>query len=200
MINHEYQCIFIHIQRTAGSSLEYLIDGRHWWGKELRHEKHLLASQARKLYAPYWDSYFKFSFVRNPWSRMVSMLRWGAFLGVTEENGHLNISKYKKTYGFPLTVEFDTRFHKKSAIPKGGEGCAYSNILDEELDFIGKYENLEEDSNVVFRTIGLNQQMAFNKPQKSYDSLSYHPYYTEKTRRDIEVMYKNDLVKYGYEF
>ena len=158
MINHKHKCIFIHIQRTAGSSLEAIIDGKDWWEtKELQPQKHLLASQSKKLYKEHWNDYFKFSIVRNPWARMVSMLRpWGFF--VKEEAGLLNISEYKNRYGFPATTEFDTRFHNKADIPIGKEGFGYSNILDEEMDFIGKYENLEEDTRFIFKSINLNKK------------------------------------------
>ena len=154
MINHKYKCIFIHIQRTAGSSIENKIDDKNWWSdKDLRPYKHLLASQAKKIYSQHWNDYFKFSIVRNPWARMVSMLQFSPFLGVTERGGLLNISGYKKKYGFPATVEYDSRFHQKKDIPEGCEGSAYSNILDEELDFIGSYENLEKDAQFIFNTI-----------------------------------------------
>ena len=130
---------------------------------------------------------------------MVSMLRpWGFF--VKEEAGLLNISEYKNRYGFPATTEFDTRFHNKADIPIGKEGFGYSNILDEEMDFIGKYENLEEDTRFIFKSINLNKKFIFNKTPKPYDSVNYQSYYNDKTREEVEYMYKHDIVKYNYEF
>ncbi|MDF2620749.1 MAG: uncharacterized protein K0S00_3408 [Xanthobacteraceae bacterium] len=54
MISHQYKCIFVHIQRCAGTSIEVWIDGADFWYKE-PNNKHLLASQAKELYAAYWD-------------------------------------------------------------------------------------------------------------------------------------------------
>ena len=65
MISHKYKCIFIHIPRTAGTFTELLIDGKDWWVPKgygsFRQEKHIIASQAKKIYKDYWDEYFKFS-------------------------------------------------------------------------------------------------------------------------------------------
>tara|TARA_R110000824_G_scaffold67527_2_gene174973 strand:+ start:3609 stop:4232 length:624 start_codon:yes stop_codon:yes gene_type:complete len=202
MISHKYKCIFIHIQRTAGGAIESQIDGKDWWSdKNLRPHKHLLASQAKKIYSEYWKDYFKFSIVRNPWARMVSMLQFASSLGLREHNGLLEISEYKKKYGFPATVEYDPRFHHKKDIPKGCEGSAYSNILDEELDFIGSYENLEKDAQFIFNTIGANKKLEFRKPQNTiYNSTNYQPHYSNETREDITTMYKNDILKHEYAF
>jgi len=72
MISHELKCIFIHIPRTAGSSIERALINDDWWNVD-RKTKHLIANQAKKLYSEYWNDYFKFSFVRDPYSRMLSL-------------------------------------------------------------------------------------------------------------------------------
>jgi hypothetical protein len=76
MINHKYKFIFLHIPRTGGTSIEKALFGQDWWGVHPP-SKHLTAHMAKQIYAPYWQDYFKFTFVRNPWDRMVSMLKYG---------------------------------------------------------------------------------------------------------------------------
>ena len=196
MINHKYKCIFIHIQRTAGSHIERIIDGKDWWDKTLRQEKHLIASQARELYRDHWNYYFKFSIVRNPWERIVSCLKFANHFGLKVIDGKINLSDYKKKYEFPNTVEYDQRFFKKTEIPQGTIGNGYSNILNEKLDFIASYDNLEDDMNFIFNKIKLNKKFKF-KQGKSQD---YKKYFTEESKSDIELIYKNDLKKYNYIF
>lgn len=75
MIDHKTKCIFVHIQRTGGTAIEKLFIKNDMWLSGRPNHKHLLASQAKKLYKDYWNDYFKFSFVRDPWSRTVSMLQ-----------------------------------------------------------------------------------------------------------------------------
>ena len=68
MISHEHRAIFVHIQKTGGESVTSA------FGQSNRlAEKHVSAQELRTLYGQaVWNSYFKFSIVRNPWDRLVS--------------------------------------------------------------------------------------------------------------------------------
>jgi hypothetical protein len=159
MISHELKCIFIHIPRTAGSSIEQTLVGKDWWQIE-RKTKHLVASQAKKLYSEYWNDYFKFSFVRDPYSRMVSLAThfWTyyrlPFKGVLTDQ---HINEYKNLFGTSILIEHDWRFYKREEVinEKHRENCVYGNILDEPIDYIGKFETLEEDFNNISNILGV---------------------------------------------
>ena len=143
------------------------------------------------------------SMVRNPWARMVSMLRYekSKHFGVHLVDGKLNIDLYKKNYGFPCSLEYDHRYVKKETLPQATEGFGYSNILDEELDFVGRYENLEEDFSFIFKQIGLDHAAAFKKGENPlYDSTNYGKYFTDTTEKEVERMYHYDIMKYNYSF
>ena len=109
MISHKHKCIFVHIQRCAGTSMEEKILGYDVWkSPHLINEipemyaKHANASQLKALYPEYWDEYFKFSFVRNPWERMVSMAKsYGGHYNVKINDDKLNVSGYKKKIRIP---------------------------------------------------------------------------------------------------
>jgi hypothetical protein len=157
MISHEYRCIFIHIQRCAGSSIEAWIAGRDWWQIE-KNTKHLLASQAKQLYAEYWPRYFKFAFVREPVGRTLSMLKYAKYYGLRRRPLiGFDFEEYHQRFGTQVVLEHDYRFYQRASLLRDvhGPGCVYSNILDEELDFIGSVESLEEDLAVVARQIGM---------------------------------------------
>src|SRR5262245_23839746 len=71
LISQNPPFLFIHIQKTGGTSLERVLRASCPDVKQLcgRHDHALSAS--KRLDANY-HRYFKFAFVRNPWERLVS--------------------------------------------------------------------------------------------------------------------------------
>ena len=203
MISHELKCIFIHIPRTAGSSIERTLVGEDWWNVD-RKTKHLIASQAKKLYSEYWNDYFKFSFVRDPYSRMLSMTTFDnirkiyyrdtvSFTGIITDQ---HINEYKKLFGTPILIEHDYRFYKKEEVENEThrENCVYGNILDEPIDYIGKFETLEEDFKNICNTLGLREKKLgkFNHSPTRGHSLS------AEAKTLINELYDKDFLKYNY--
>jgi hypothetical protein len=202
MISHKYKCIFVHIPRTAGTAIEKWICGDDWWYIE-KETKHLLASQAKKIYREYWDSYFKFSFVRNPWDRMVSCLGAYEDFFKISYNNFLNFDGYKKEFGYPVTIENDYRFSKRNEIllEKHQEHCVYLNILDEKLDFIGRFESLQKDTEFIKDRLKIEKDFPFKvKEGASKRKNNYQDYYDKKAREDVENLFGKDLKKFGYKF
>ena len=202
MISHELKCIFIHIPRTAGSSIERTLVGKDWWQIE-RKTKHLIASQAKKLYSEYWNDYFKFSFVRDPYSRMLSMTTFDnmrkiyygdtvPFAGIITDQ---HINEYKKLFGTPILIEHDYRFYKREEVENEThrENCVYGNILDEPIDYIGKFETLEEDFKNICNTLGLREK----ELGKFGHSPHGHSLSLEATVL-INKLYEEDFLKFNY--
>ena len=216
MICHKHKCILVHIQRCGGTSMEEAIVGYNLWDSEEHcREKHLLASQAKALYADYWDDYFKFSFVRNPWDRMVSMAKsypgtWNVKLDKSQKPAKLlsddGFKGYKHRFGYPLTIERDRRFYRKANLTsdRHTEKAVYLNLLDEDLNFIGRFENLEEDFAYVAKTIGLDSlelpEVITERKNHKAGGFHYSEYYTQETKENVADLYKKDIEHFGYQF
>lgn len=198
MISHRYKCIFIHIPRTAGTSVEHWIGGADWWNVEPR-SKHLLASQARSLYRPYWDDYFKFSIVRDPIDRMLSCLQYGEHFGISiDQENRISLDGYYRRFGSDIIIEHDHRFYERAGLisERHIPGSVYGNILDETLDFVARYENLERDLRIVGETIGLplTAFIRSERSQRKVESADLHPI----SLCEIEKIFRHDFERFGY--
>jgi len=198
MISHKYQCIFVHIQRCAGTSIENWVVGDDWWNIEAE-TKHLFASQARKIYADVWDRYYKFAFVRHPVDRMISCLEYGDHFGLSYGHEGFSFSGYHEKFGDNIVIELDHRFSRRDDLitHRHEPGAVYGNILDERLDFIGRVENLHEDLKVVARAIGKSDPFDFHVG-KSVWPVAGAQYLSDADIMYIEAMHRNDMVQFSY--
>lgn len=204
MISHEYKCIFIHIPRTGGTSIEAEIVGKNWWTVSPE-TKHLTASQAKKIYQTYWDDYFTFSFIRNPWDRCVSLTTYPElFYGTTNKSiSLLHINNYKQLFGYPVVVEHDRRFYNIEEVRKAShvENAIYSNILDAPMDFVGRFEELHDSFEYICNSIGKkNTPLPMLNPSTHRNGPGYRQYYDEELCRAVADLYEADIKGFNYRF
>jgi hypothetical protein len=130
----------------------------------------------------YWDDYFKFAFVRNPYDRAVSWYEYRK----RPEAGH-------PTRG----LSFEDFL---------GHGplwrACYELICDEScnvlVDYVGRYENLEGDVSDVMKTLGLPFG-GLPRLNGSPSRRDYREYFTDDVRELLPDNYKMDLKVFGYE-
>jgi hypothetical protein len=208
MINHELKCIFIHIPRTGGSSIEQWLQGKDQWNIN-KETKHLTSLQAKHIYKDYWDEYYKFSIVRNPYNRVVSTLQQADFYGVDIIEGVISLERYKKKFGYPLTIENDTRFSKWNDVYQMAQDkqskltarCVYGNLLSENIDKVFRFEELKEAVKEISQILGL-KPASFPHIQ----SRVHIDYQVEKTPEKFKLMsiknindvYWADFDRFGY--
>lgn len=91
--HHLSRYVFIHINKTAGSSIEQAL--------ELRFEHKTAIEKRSELGSRRWDRPFKFCFVRNPWDRVLSHYSYRVKTNQTGlGNGHLGFNKWVRVaYG-----------------------------------------------------------------------------------------------------
>jgi hypothetical protein len=162
MICHHYKCVFIHIPKNAGQSIEHAfldLMGLTWETRApllLRSNdkpelgpprlSHLTARQyveCKYISPDLFEAYFKFAFVRNPWDRMVSMYKWHSYNRIC-------------TFKDFVFREFENdlwRTKRWFVCPQTDYLCdASGNLI---VDFVGRYENLQSDFNHVCEQLGL---------------------------------------------
>jgi hypothetical protein len=199
VISYENRCIFIHIPRCAGTSVETWITGRDWWQVEPE-TKHLIASQAKRLYGDYWNRYYKFAIVRDPFDRMISCLKYAEHFGLSfnDERGFC-FDKYHDLFGETSVIEHDHRFYKRASLVRECHKphSVYGNILDEPLNFIARFENLANDMREVQRAIGCREQFAIQIEKSAPRTLAKNDL-LDRDLTQISEMFRADLETFSY--
>jgi hypothetical protein len=218
----------VHIPRTGGSSIETVfldLRGLTWQRRRAlllsrndrpdrgpRRLAHLCASEYVSCgYLPQreFDAYYKFAFVRNPWSRLVSEYKFRL--------------KYHR-YSFQEFIF--------SHFPNPGWTDFYSHIrpqtdflFDEKgvqlVDFIGRFEKLQQDFDIVCSRLGIPERPLPHIRQEAHLKLRwghvkernnlwrrywhkdkpYERFY--KTKDMVELVgriYRSDIDAFGYKF
>ncbi|WP_170984239.1 sulfotransferase family 2 domain-containing protein [Rhodoligotrophos defluvii] len=133
-----------------------------------------------------WRSYYKFAFDRNVYDRQVSWY-------------HYRTKSPKSARRWP---DFET-FLARSPRARVDNYEIYTIGGKLAVDFIGHYENLDEDLRTVMRAIGLPApgELPFAKRGvRPESSRAYRSYYTERTRAWVESWYQGELALFGHEF
>ena len=155
------ESIFIHIPKSAGMSISFALYGEDPWHHSISDYEPLGRAKLRK--------YFKFSFVRNPFERIVSTYCY-SFLQ-KEKNPSTSVS-FVADYGSlndfvldwltPKNVEGHYFFRPQAHYIKNSDGSIG-------VDYVGRYETIEEDFRFVSERLGLSVKLPFRNSSKVFD-------------------------------
>lgn len=190
MISDKHRFIFVHINKTGGTSIEKVFEDSA--DKKNVQFKHEGASFYRKHFPGKFRNYFKFAFVRNPWDWMVSRYHWS--------RDHQKV----------LDCSFPEFLHRL----KAGTQVSRANWLTMDtylapqferlcvdgvmaMDFVGRFENLAADFDKVCSHLHMQATLPHVFKTKHAD---YTEYYDEETKAIVEELYATDIAAFGYQF
>lgn len=180
--------IFIHINKTAGTSIGRAIG--------LAAKNHLTAKEIiAKTGRQDWNTAYKFTFVRNPWDKVVSLYEYRYRKNKTEiaSRGITFTQWLSLTHGQdpdPFYYQNIKSFQPQVEWLKDDEG----NIT---TDFIGKFESIRTDFEKIKQAIGTKAELPH---LNATDRSNYKDYYTDETREIVAAWYHEDIKFLGYTF
>ncbi|MDX1642965.1 MAG: sulfotransferase family 2 domain-containing protein [Thermoanaerobaculia bacterium] len=216
MINHRHRFICIDIPRVASRSLYLSLQpGTTYLADDLgipylEEVRGKAKARIARLEPEVWREYYKFAFVRNPWSRAVSMwwfLETGAVRTrlpaavaslpfVLRSDRRRFLRFLKKIPGY-LSDDREDYFHERWHVAPQHE-----HLIDPQgelaLDFVGRFEHLQRDFDFVCRQVGLDARR-LEHVHKSRCRL-YTDYYDEEAKDLVAQIYARDVETFGYAF
>lgn len=186
--------IYIHIPKVAGISIANAlgITEEHKWHVPLTYYQAALNKKE-------FDSYFKFSFVRNPWDRAFSAYKFLYNGGLSQRDEEITtmIRSYRSYEDFitrwlsPETCRILLHFAPMSDFLMTKHG----NVS---MDFIGRFESLEQDYNTLSQKLRYGESLPHKN--SSPDKIKYKDIYTPKMIDKIATVYARDLLEFGYTY
>jgi len=210
MISKKYKFIFSHIPKCGGTSILdffYIKDKTHSIRKYDKLGEHKTFKEYQKKFSSKFKSYFKFCFVRNPFDRCVSLY----YFRKKRANELSKLNEILPAH-WPNINEIN-KYSFKDMVKKSLEdnnpntqylevGCRddwwLSDEIVQKVNFIGRFENLQEDFDIICDKIGIARQQLPHKNATKHKH--YTEYYDEETKSIVAKKYRKDIEYFGYEF
>ena len=178
-INKKYKCAFIHIPKTGGTTIEILLFGSN---KKNPNAEHLSIDNYSRFY-----DFFIFSFVRNPYTRIISVYNY-------YKNGGDKSEKDKKLLNKECNLNNFLEFHNKNNMFHLKSQHSFLK-KSKNINYIAKFENFEKELNKILKIINFKQTNSIQKHRKT----NYIDYLIKPTLIDkINNIYKDDFKYYNY--
>lgn len=195
MISHSLKCIFVHIPKCAGSSIN----------QELNLKSVGFSGHSPMSYHSEYSDYLSFTFVRNPYDRVVSAYKYFRKL----KPGHRWYKRNSIISDAANEMDFNDFVHHINdfmKLMKREEGSFESGIhfqpfhyfIDQPVKHIGRFENIQRDFIKIRRFLDLPLKPL--RKTNSTNNLNYRELYIEETKNLVYNIYQEDIKKYNYEF
>ena len=222
LMSHKHRFIFIHIYKTAGTSImgqfapysrlidrlayEYrfskriysrIINQMGWHDDGLKqftgYHKHAMAHEVEKrLDSKTFNSYYKFAFVRNPFDLLVSL-----YFYILQSKSHV----MHGTVSSMSFLEF-LKWHLLQNPPHQIDFLMNPNRDRRLVDYIGRFETLIKDVNIIRENLKLEVAgvVEHRNPSIKRKRKDYEDYYDNEGRKLVLNYFQADFQMLGYEF
>jgi hypothetical protein len=205
-LSHSRRFIFVHIFKTAGTSIRAALErytrapGGKLWSRVRRRlgspvpepypqlTAHARAAEIREAVSPeVFSRYFKFAFVRNPWDWQVSWYHY--ILQNHEHHEHEAVTSLGNFADFLRWRIDHPVWHQKDFIA--------DQRGSQIVDFVGRFESIESDFAHVCAVANIGSRLPHLNRSRHAD---YRCYYSDRACRLLEQYSKDDIEYFGYSF
>ncbi len=190
---------FVHIPKNGGSTVTAAMRRKNLLGQRVQQSE--LVSKGNETILDILDhlgdqadSYFKFSFVRNPWDRFVSAYHYVCQRRpeLTSVNCHSSFAEFVDAFAGDPQPYLRIRYFRPQ----------WTYLTDDEgeipLDKIGRFEQFDQDLHEILGLIGVRRSLI--RHRKRTVRADYRDYYDAHRQDVIERVYDEDIELFGYSF
>ena len=190
MINNKHNFIFIHIPKTAGTSIESV------FGKCRAKHKTIKKTLRDIPQGKTHEDYFKFTFIRNPWDRIVSLYEYLKREAIQADKAFLDFHEWVVTVVCKRHSERRNMNNERRHFATYCDWLEPSNIGD--TFYIGRFENLQESFDIICDKIGHDQVKLPHKLKSK--RVHYTDYYDKSIEELVYNKYRDDIDKFNYKY
>ena len=201
-VSKRYRTIFIHIPKNAGQSIEKSLGMYGGYPKEtlwgvIQNRvvlQHLSAEKLKNFYIEksVWDSFLKFSVVRNPWSKAVSEYHWYLRFGPS-------ISFSEWVDSLPARLHINEMIN---ILEVGHNLHQHQFLYDREgrllVDKVLRFEDLTRDFSMLSKGQNWGVVLTHDRATKFSPPKDYRSFYNQSTAQKIFDIYSKDIELFGY--
>lgn len=207
LLSYSKKFIFIHIDKTAGTSVKSALSNYCLYPNETMYSSILKKIGYRQYSDEFYDhirsielmryldkdifeNFYKFAFVRNPWDWMLSSYTY--YQHKPEMHPHVYFKDQITTFRDFINWQTSNPYiyHTQSEYLFDQKG----NKL---VNFIGQFENLVDDFKLITDHLNINVQLEHKNQSKEK---GYKDAYTSETKDLVYKYYKRDINLFDYEF
>jgi hypothetical protein len=208
-ISTSHRIIFMHVQRTGGTSVLSALRELSLWVEPPRTRANRLISRLpivrsperihfrahdtlpfvqRRLPPAVFEEYLKVAFVRNPYSWLTS-----TYCTFRRGKNHRHHPIVAAMSGFPEYVDWEIKRNKRHQ---------HIFLLDRTgqvgIDFAGRFEDLPAEYERLCRLIDVDAPPLQHRNQNRFED--YTEFYDEETREKVARHWQRDIELLGYDF
>lgn len=194
------QLVFFRVPKVAGTSIHHGYFREHYLTLNKKTSNRAFSEWHKNITYKQFESLFKFTFVRNPWDRFVSLYVY--FTSWVSKYGSTLVHRWKEDV--PSFTDFTMNFGeiletrediKNHAIPQTQFAYCDGEMY---VDFIGRFERLKEDFGDLLKM--LNLKIGKLPHLTKTERLHYSHYYDEDTKKRVGSIYEEDIETFGYSY
>jgi Sulfotransferase family len=187
--------IFVHIPKAGGVSVAISLYGN-------RAGSHTSVSGYQLVFnAAEFQSYFKFTFVRNPWDRLYSAYRFLSAGGMNDLDRSWSEKHLAGVEDFEAFVlEALPRRSVRRAVHLRPQVQFLRNSITGKIgvDFVGRFERFDEDFATVAQRLGKDVSLPHMNGSRFQGD--YRSAYSSRMRSVVDSVYAADINAFGYQF